>query len=334
MADSKFGVRKSSRRLQAAIGLLATTVLLVLVACNSSGLSNQPRATFSQLACLDKNGDHVLNAADASNLSAVPDFNGDRNHDAEDAAFLRDINIPLDAAAEADVCGKHSVIGPEYEVAHGYFEPAKVSCANSARPMLLVGVGGGVKDLTDKGDAAGVRSIVDGLQKSYDSRGIETIAVIAGPAMSGAMQPNTAMEQWMTNAVRTYLDRYPCLRAVLVGHSHGAVTTDVVASALEARYADRIVLDAELDRSEFAYSGDKTSKPQQVHVLSIFESNSDALSGVPYSGSANVDLWDASNEQGPKNGDKGGPLERVTHTTIDNAQSVKQRIIDDAMKRS
>ncbi len=314
--------------------ILLCVGVLAAVACNSSGLSNQPRATFSQLACLDKNGDHRLNAADAANLASVPDFNGDRTHDSNDAAFFNGIDLAMDPVAQADVCKKGSAIGPEYEVAHGYFEPANVSCANNARPVLLVGVGGGVKDLKDKSNAAGIRSIIDGLQTSYDARGVDTIAVIAGPAMSGAMQPNAAMEAWMTNAVRVYFDRYPCIRAVLVGHSHGGVTVDVIAARLEDRYAGRFIDVVELDRSEFVYSGDTVSKPRQAHVFSIFETTSGVLKGVPYLGAPNAELWDASNELGPANGDKGGPLKPVTHTTIDNSLAVKQRIIDDVMRRS
>jgi hypothetical protein len=308
--------------------------VLAFAACNSSGLSNQPRATFSQLACLDKNGDHRLNSGDATDLASVPDFNGDRKHGADDAAFFTGIDIELDPAAQADVCSKSSPIGPEYEVAHGYFEPANVSCANNARPVLLVGVGGGIKDLTDKGQAAGVRSVIDGLQKSYDARGVDTIAVIAGPAMSGAVQPNSAMEAWMTNAVRVYFDRYPCIRAVLVGHSHGGVTVDVIAAHLEDRYAARFIDVVELDRNEYFYSGDTTSKPTQAHVFSIYETTSDILKGVPYLGAPNAELWDASHELGPENGDKGGALKPVTHTTIDNSQAVKLRIIDDVISRS
>ena len=177
-----------------ALALLAIAFTLILsAACNNtSGLSQQPRATFSKLACLDKNGDHRLNQADAADVSAVPDFDGDRKHDANDAAFFTGIDIPLDPAGQADVCKKGAEAGPEYEVAHGYFEPAKVSCASAARPVLLVGVGGGVTDLTDKGDAAGVRSIIDGVQRAYDKRGIDTIAVIAGAAMQGAASGNVA----------------------------------------------------------------------------------------------------------------------------------------------
>ena len=315
--------------------LASIAALLLAAACgNTSGLSQQPRATFSKLACLDKNGDHRLNQADAVDVSAVPDFDGDRKHDLYDAVFLTGIDIPLDPAAQADVCKKGAKAGPEYEVAHGYFEPAKVSCDGGARPVLLVGVGGGVTDLTDKGDAAGVRSIIDGVQRAYDKRGIDTIAVIAGAAMQGAADGNVAMEQWMTNAVKVYFDRYPCIRAVLLGYSHGGVTVDVMAAKLEAAYASRFIDVVELDRVEFGYVGDTQSKPAQAHVFSIFETRSGLLSGSAYTNAPNAELWDATDQLAPERGDQGGALKPVIHTTIDNSSSVKQRVIDEVMRRS
>src|SRR4029077_18902788 len=111
------------------------------------------------------------------------------------------------------------------------------------------------------------------------------------------------------------------------------VSSDVISARLEDQYPGRFIEDVELDRSEFAYGGDVPSKPKQVHVLSIFETTSDVLSGVPYRDAPNAELWDASGEMAPENGDKGGALKPVTHTTIDNSASVKQRIIDDVMSR-
>src|SRR5574338_349539 len=230
------------------VASLAAVAVLALVACNSSGLSNRPRATFAQIACLDVNGDNQLNAADASDLSKVPDFNGDRKHDEQDAAFLQGVDIPLSADRDKSGCDKPSGKAPEYEVAHGYFDPASVSCDGGKKAVLVVGVGGGVVNLRDSGDAAGVRSIVDGLLSAYDDKGIETIAVISGPAITGAAQLHGSMEQWMTHAVQVYLDRYPCIRVLLLGHSHGAVTADVVASHLEGQYADRFIEVIDIDR--------------------------------------------------------------------------------------
>ncbi len=307
---------------------------LTLAACNVTGLGNQPRATFSKLACLDANGDHRLSVADTNDLSKVPDFNGDHAHNSDDAAFLKGVDIPLDAQRQAEACSSNSDRGPEYAVAHGYFEPSNVSCKRpDDKAVLLVGVGGGLVNIKNKDDAAGIRSMVDGLQKSYDDRGVQTIAVLAGPAIVGGENVHTAMELWMTHAVQVYLDRYPCLRVVLVGHSHGAITADVVASHLEGQYANRIIEVVDVDRVGVLYIGDSTSRPTQAHVFNIYETNDEKLKGAPYD-APNAENWDASGEQGPRDGQDGGPLQPVDHTTIDNSQSVKDRIVAEVMRRS
>ena len=146
---------------------ITTAIAIALAACNVSGLSNQPRATFSQLACLDANGDHRLNAADAADPSKVPDFNADFSHDAQDAAFLRGIDIPLDAVKQAEACKSGSKRAPEYLVAHGFLESSDVDCDSGKQAVLLVGVGGGVVNLRDREDAAGVRSMIDAQQKAW-----------------------------------------------------------------------------------------------------------------------------------------------------------------------
>jgi hypothetical protein len=141
------------------------------------------------------------------------------------------------------------------------------------------------------------------------------------------------MEQFLTHAVQVYLDRYPCLRAVVVGHSHGAVTGDVVSSHLEGEYGDRFIVVVDLDRVDELYTGDTQSRPTQVPVFNVFETNDPALSGAPYD-AANAENWDASGEQGPEHGDEGGALKPVNHTTIDNSKSVRDRIVDEVMERS
>jgi hypothetical protein len=316
------------------LSLLATMVAAVLlVACsNTSGLSQDPRATLSQIGCLDFNGDHVLNDADAADESKVPDFNGDRSHDDQDAAFLRGLNIQLDPEREQQACAKGSNNEPEYLVAHGYLSPSNVSCGGDKQPVLLVGVGGGVVNLKQKDDAAGIRAIVDALQKQYDDNGVDTIGVIAGPAIAGGENIHVAMEDWLTHAVQVYLDRYPCLRAVIVGHSHGGVAGDVVAAHLEGQYASRIIDVINVDRVEALYTGN-VLWPQQVHVFNIYETNDKGLSGSAHDGT-NIENYDASGEQAPENGDKGGDLKPVEHTTIDNSKSIRDRIVDDVMAHS
>jgi hypothetical protein len=279
-----------------------------------------------------RDGDHRLNGDDVADASKALDFNGDRSHDARDAAFLLGVDIALDPQREAQACGAGSKREPEYAVAHGYFEPSDVSCDGDKEAVLLVGVGGGVVNLKDREDAAGVRSMIDGIQRTYDGQGAQTIAVLAGPAVAGGANVHTAMEQWLAHAVRVYLERYPCLRVLLLGHSHGAVTADVVAAALEDQYADRIMEVVDVDRVTTLYTGDTQSRPARAHVLNIYEHNGGPLQGAAYD-SVNATNWDASDQQAPSNGDKGGALAAVNHTTIDNSAAVKAVIVADAKAR-
>lgn len=303
---------------------------LILTACNVSGLSNQPRATFSQIACLDANGDHRLNDADAADVSKAPDFNADFRHDVRDAAFLRGIDIPLDAVRQGEACATTSKRAPEYLVAHGFLESSDVDCGAGKQAVLLVGVGGGAANLRNKDDAAGVRSMVDALQKAYDDRGVQTIGVIAGPAIAGAVNVHSAMEDWMTHVVRVYLDRFPCLRVLLLGHSHGAVTVDVVAARLESTYGARMIEVVDVDRVETLYIGDKASRPRTTRVFNIYETNDKVLPGAPYD-APNGANWDASNELAPGDGQDGGPSTKATHSTIDNSKPVRNAIVGEVM---
>lgn len=312
---------------------LPAALLAALVACNTSGLSNEPRATFSQLACLDVNGDKVLNAEDAADLDEVPDFNGDRDRGEDDAAFLEGVEIPLDPAGSDLVCGDDADDAPEYLVAHGFFDPSDVNCDGDRQAVLVLGIGGGVVNLKDASDAAGVRDIVDDLLGEYDDHDVQTIAVIAGPAIVGARNGHGGMEEWLTHAVQVYLDRYPCLDVVIIGHSHGAVTGDVIAARLESQYAERFIVVVDLDRVEELYTGDTASRPTQAPVFNIYETNDPVLQGSPYE-SPNAENYDASGEEGPSGGQDGGGLKAVNHTTIDNSKAVRERIVDEVLERS
>lgn len=305
---------------------------LVLISCNTSGLSEKPRGTFSQLSCLDANGDGRINDADAVDPEGVPDFDGDGDHDEDDAAFVRGVDIALNPITK-ETCSKDQKRQPEYLVTHDYFASAKVRCASDDRAVLVMGVAGGVGDLKDRDQAAGIREIVDALLKAYEDDHRQTIAIIAGSAVTDATNANGAMEDWLTHAMQVYLDRFPCVDAVLVGFSHGGVTVDVVAARLEAAYATRLIAVVDVDRINESYGGDLTSWPQTVPVLNVFQRNEVGLSGVTIE-AANVVNWDASGEEGPKNGQDGGPLEPVRHTTLDNSASVREWIVNQVMQRS
>jgi hypothetical protein len=313
------------------LAFLAFALATTLIACDATGLSKTPRATFSKLACLDVNTDGRINEGDAADPGELPDFNADDDRDEQDAAFLRGVDIELNQAANA--CGEDAPDEPEYAVAHGYFSPAEVSCDEGDAPVLLLGVGGGVVNLKDRGSAAGVREMMSDLQDAYDDEGVDTLSVLAGPAMAGAVNIHAGMEQWLTNVTRVYLDRYPCLRVVLIGHSHGAVSADVVASRLEDQYGDRFVVVVSVDRVDELYTGDTQARPDIVPVFNVFETNDGTLRGDAYD-SPNVENWDASGEQAPEDGDSGGAPAPVNHTTIDNSDSVRNRIVDEVMDRS
>jgi pimeloyl-ACP methyl ester carboxylesterase len=314
--------------------MAAALLALTFLACNTSGLSNQPRATFSQIACLDVSGDNRITGDDASvDRTQLPDFNADGDRDDHDAAFLYGIDIPLDPARDTSGCPGRKNRAPEYLVAHGYFAPAEVSCAGDGPAVLLLGVGGGDVDLRDGDKARGVRQIVDALQQEYDDGGVQTIGVIAGPRVLGAENEFGAMETWLAHATDVYLQRYPCLRVVLVGHSWGAVTTDVVAARIEDRYPGRITAVVALDRHDGLYRGDVTSRPDAAPVFNIYQLNSGIFNGAPYD-APNAENWDASAEAGPADGDQGGSPVPITHTNLDNSEAVRKRIVYEVMERS
>jgi hypothetical protein len=313
--------------------LLALAALAAIACRNTSGLSNQPRATFSQVACLDQNGDHRINDADATDASKLPDFNADDERDEFDAAFVQGVDIAIDPGWDASACEDKSRRSSEYLVAHDYFASSDVTCDGGNQPVLLVGVGGGSVNLREKDDAAGVRSMIDAIQQKYDDQGTDTVAVLAGPAVGGAPNAHAAMEDWLTHAVQVYLDRYNCLRVVLVGHSHGAVTADVVSARLEPAYGDRFIAVVDVDRVEALYTGDTTSRPSQVPVFYVFEKN-DGRFAIPAFDGPNVESWDASAEQAPEHGQDGGDMKPVNHTTIDNSKSVRSRIVEEVTERT
>ncbi len=307
-----------------AAGLLAT-------ACNSSGLSSKPRGTFSKLACLDINGDGRINDTDAADTSEVPDFDADGEHDEDDAAFVKGVDIPLNPIAK-DTCDQDRG-GPEYLVTHDYFAGASVKCKDGDKAVLILGVGGGVDDLKNKDQAAGVRTIVDDLIDAYEDRDFQTIGVIAGPAITDAENAATAMEIWLTHATQVYLDRFPCADALLVGFSHGGVSVDVISAKLEQQYGGRFVAVVHVDRIDQSYGGDVTSFPTIVPVLNVYQTNEAGLSGHAYD-QPNVVNWDASDQQAPEHGQDGGDMKPVKHTTLDNSKPVREWIVEQVVERS
>lgn len=296
---------------------------LTVAACNESGLAEKPRANFAHLACLDVNGDGRINTGDAADRSALSDFNADDEHDDFDAAFVEGVDISLGPDAR-QACEDDSDRDPEYLVAHDFLQDADVTCAPGDRAVLVVGVAGGVDDLKDEDQAAGVREIVDAVIARLEEQDVQTIGVIAGSALYGAENAHAGMEDWLANAIQVYLDAFPCLDVATVGFSHGGVTVTAVASRLEtAGLGGRIVASVMLDRIEDYYGGDLTSLPLSSPLVSVYQTNTPG--GSPVDG-ANVFNYDASTDAAPADGDKGGEPKPVTHVTIDNSKSVREMI--------
>ena len=229
---------------------------LVTAACNSSGLAEKPRANFAHLACLDVNGDGRINAEDADHVEDLADFNADDERDAFDAAFVEGVDIALAPDAQ-QACDDGSDVAPEYLVAHDFLQNADVTCAPGDRAVLVVGVAGGVDDLKDDGQAAGVREIVNTVIGKLEREDVQTIGVIAGSALYGAENSHAAMEEWLTNAVTVYLDALPLPR-----RGDGRIQprrrqrARCRARLEQAGRQDRIVASVMLDRIEAYYGGD------------------------------------------------------------------------------
>jgi hypothetical protein len=284
--------------------------------------------------CLDHNQDFVLAPDDVSqplegggeSEGDNVDLNADGKVDDADAAFL---GIDMHVVSDFDygACGDAPI---EYLVSTN--DVPAISCDDGAKALIVVAVGGGVVDLRDNTNAAGVRWMTNALLDELHSRDYQTVTIVSGPGISGLdADLNPAMEMWLTHSTQTMLDEYPCADAVLLGHSHGAITAEVVASRLEAAYGDRMLIVAAIDRVEELYAGDALSLPLSVQVFNVFETN-DENRGAPHD-AANFENWDATGETAPKDGEQGGPSEPVRHTTIDNSPGVRDRVIQEVLDR-
>jgi hypothetical protein len=285
--------------------------------------------------CLDTNQDLVLGPDDAGQPlqggaegdSEGIDFNADGAVDDADAAFL-DVGLRVAQGFDYSVCGDATV---EYIVASD--DVPAIECDDGSKAMIVVAVGGGVVDLRTDDNAAGVRWMANALLDELEGRDYQTLTVVAGPGLPGIdAELNSGMETWVTHSVRTLLDQYPCAQAVMMGHSHGAITVEVAAARLEQEYGDRILLVVANDRIEDLYLGDTQSRPDTVPVFNIYETNDAEQSGGALE-APNVENWDASGEEAPKDGEEGGANEPVRHTTIDNSPGVRDRIIEEVMDR-
>jgi hypothetical protein len=114
---------------------------------------------------------------------------------------------------------------------------------------------------------------------------------------------------------------------ILLGHSHGATHVTAVASRLEAAgLGNRITLNLLVDRVNVLYAGDTSSLPQQSPAVNYYlPVSEDDLHGAAIQ-QANFENVDVSGDVAPKEGEKGGEIVPVIHSTIDNSPSLLNKI--------
>ena len=152
--------------------------------------------------------------------------------------------------------------------------------------------------------------------------------MLTASAIFGAEPPQGSLEQFLAKQVADRLQAMPCLRVVLIGHSHGGATVTAVAAALDAAYADR-VFGVLIDRTTALYDRPETEYPARIRLLNVFQLN-EGWHGVALN-RPNVYDIDQSYELAPRAlSDGGGSLAPVSHKTLDDSAGV-QRIIADAV---
>jgi hypothetical protein len=196
---------------------------------------------------------------------------------------------------------------------------------------LIVAIASAGSNLMDTsgGESLGLLDIVNALQERAAREGIGTQTVLATSAIFGAEPAQTSMERWLAREVAAHLAGTPCLRAVLIGHSHGGTTVTSVAAALEGRYAGRM-FGVLIDRTTALYDRNAAEFPSRTQVLNVYQLN-EGWHGIRID-LPNFTNDDASSERAPiAPSDGGGGLALVSHKTLDDSPAVQQRIEDAVM---
>jgi hypothetical protein len=253
----------------------------------------------AQLSCMDANGDGRLDAADGDEFVTV------------DTPLTRQIRctgedhpIEVFSSLPTDL--------PHY------------GCGDWPAPLLVVAVGGGGTDLRDRtlGESPGLIGTVNDLQAEASALGISSSVLLTAAAIGAADMPQLAMERWLEGALAARLQAMPCLRAVLLGHSHGGVTVSSVTAALEPRFGARIA-GVMVDRTLALYDHGTSDYPASVPLLNVFQTN-EGWHGVPLD-APNIENLDESRATAPGDG-IAAPVE-VTHLTLDDSPGAREAIL-------
>ena len=254
------------------------------------------------IGCLDSNADGRVNGADSVELQGL--------------------DIPL---VRGDAC---ALFGQRREWFVADSDLPTACAALSPAPLLVVAIGGGGTQLLDQreGVSVGLIDIVNGIRARAKAADAPSGVILMTSAIESADLPQTRMEQWLAADLLRRLEASPCLRVVLIGHSHGAVVATSVMAALEDRFASRMygVL---LDRSLLYYDRQATELPRRAALLNIFQLN-EGWHGEPINSPNAINL-DASAEVAPREPRDGPlPIVAVAHSTLDDSTGVQREIVD------
>ncbi len=258
-----------------------------------------------QLSCLDIDADGLLTAADN------PDFG------------------ELQIALDPEKACQNPLLHRDY-YAGVPSDGGMYACDQQPAPALIVLIGSAGTDLLDpsSGESIGLLTLVNDIRDRADDEAISTLPIISTAAIFGADPPQNSMEKFLAQEIGRRLAALPCLRAVLIGHSHGGATVTAVTAALDERFADR-VFGVMLDRSTVLYDRPETEIPSRTKLLNVYQL-SEGWHGVPLA-LPNVYNVDQTYEYAPKAlSDGGGDPVPVSHKTLDDSPGV-QRIIADAV---
>ncbi len=270
-------------------------------------------------------GLHGANGGEAILISCL-DANRDGRLNGGDRPQLAGLDISL-VAGQACVDPAHS--GDFY--AGTPSDAAAFSCDAPRAPLLIVAIASAGSDLMDTtgGESLGLLDIVNAVRQRADEAGVATQTLLAASAIFGGDPAQTSMERWVTHYLAGRLDAMPCLRAVLIGHSHGGVTVTSVAAVLEGRYGGRM-FGVLLDRTTALYDRNASEFPSRTRALNVYQLN-EGWHGyrLDLPNFVNDDASAARAPIAPSDG--GGAPALVSHKTLDDSPAVQQRIEDAVM---
>ncbi|MEX2227778.1 MAG: alpha/beta fold hydrolase [Dehalococcoidia bacterium] len=257
-------------------------------------------------------------------LVSCADSNEDGALTADDSAT----GLPSGVTIALD--GELACVEPEQhaDFYDGASFPPEVRECSGATPVQIVLAASAGSDLLQphEGESLGLIAIAKDMRSAIEAAGGSASIMVAMSAIFGAEPPQTSMELWLAARVRNVLEDVPCSRVVLIGHSHGGVTATAVAVALEAEYADRMLV-VLIDRSAVLYDRVALEMPQQARVLNFFQLN-EGWHGVPID-QPNIENIDESDERAPvAPSDGGGGLALVSHKTLDDAVAVQAQVVE------